>query len=115
MDYEPPSSCLKIHTTEDILHDKLQVLWVLEKTPEAPKLDPADETAVHHFEDTHIIAEDTALQEYLDLGHAEKVPSSELSLNHYYLPVHGVFKSTSLLPKFVQYSKHPLNLALGSH
>ncbi len=27
-------------------------------TPEAPKLVPADEAAVHHFEDTHIIAED---------------------------------------------------------
>ncbi len=118
-------------------------MWELEKTPEAPKLDPADEAAVHHFEDTHIIAEDgrykvrlpkcsdvstlgqsrqaaykrfiqnerslekrgklsdfnTALQEYLDLGHAEKVPSSELSLNHYYLPVHGVFKSTSTTTK----------------
>ncbi len=139
IDYEPPSSVLKIHMTEDILHDKLQVLWELEKIPNAPKLDPADEAAVHHFEDTHIIAKDgqykvrlpkcsdvstlgqsrqatykcflqnerslekrgkladfnTALQEYLDLGHAEEVPPSELSLNHYYLPVHGVFKSTS--------------------
>ncbi len=58
MDYEPASSVLKINVTEDILHDKLQVLWELEKIPNAPKLNPADEAVVHHFEDTHIIAKD---------------------------------------------------------
>ena len=39
-----------------------------------------------------------ALQEYSTLGHAEEVPSEELEKpreQHYYLPVHVVFKATS--------------------
>jgi len=40
-----------------------------------------------------------ALQEYLTLGHAEVVPSNELHLDHYYLPIHGVFKDSSTTTK----------------
>ncbi len=40
-----------------------------------------------------------ALQEYLTLGHAEIVPSDQLTLDHYYLPVHGVFKESSTTTK----------------
>ena len=39
----------------------------------------------------------TVVREYLDLGHAEKVPSADLtsSHEHYYLPMHGVTKASS--------------------
>ena len=41
-----------------------------------------------------------ALQEYVDLNHAEPVSHSDLALApHYYLPVHGVFKETSTTTK----------------
>ena len=41
-----------------------------------------------------------ALQEYVDLNHAEPVSYSDLALApHYYLPVHGVFKETSTTTK----------------
>ncbi len=36
-----------------------------------------------------------ALQEYLTLGHAEIVPEHQLTQDHYYLPVHGVFKDST--------------------
>ncbi len=40
------------------------------------------------------------LREYITLGHAEKIPWSELKLKpHYYFPVHGVFKETSTTTK----------------
>ncbi len=40
------------------------------------------------------------LREYITLGHAEKIPWSELKLKpHYYLPVHGVFKEMSTTTK----------------
>ncbi len=41
----------------------------------------------------------SALREYLQLGHAEEVTASELPLTHYYLPVHGVFKNSSTTTK----------------
>jgi len=41
----------------------------------------------------------SALREYLQLGHAEEFPASELPLTHYYLPVHGVFKNSSTTTK----------------
>ena len=40
-----------------------------------------------------------ALSEYLQLEHAEVVPEQEMANTHYYLPVHGVFKSTSTTTK----------------
>ncbi len=40
-----------------------------------------------------------AMQEYLNLQHAELVPHDELDLPSYYLPVHGVFKETSSTTK----------------
>ncbi len=40
-----------------------------------------------------------ALQEYLTLGHAEEVPPDDLQHDHYYLPVHSVFKSSSTTTK----------------
>lgn len=41
------------------------------------------------------------IQEYLDLGHAEKIPSSDLTSakEHYYLPMHGVIKESSTSTK----------------
>ncbi len=44
---------------------------------------------------------DTALREYIDLGHAHVVPRDQLQpLNPvYYMPVHGVFKDTSSTTK----------------
>ena len=41
------------------------------------------------------------VREYLDLGHAELVPPHELTAQgtHYYLPVHGVVKSSSTTTK----------------
>lgn len=42
------------------------------------------------------------LNEYVDLGHAEQVPKSDLLLHQsstYYLPVHGVTKETSTTTK----------------
>ncbi len=44
----------------------------------------------------------TALREYLSLGHAHIIPSNELKLNDsqcYYMPVHGVFKDSSTTTK----------------
>ncbi len=42
----------------------------------------------------------SALQEYLELEHAELIPSTEISVSvAYYLPVHGVFKSSSTTTK----------------
>ncbi len=40
-----------------------------------------------------------ALMDYLTLGHAEVVPDDELAQDHYYLPVHGVFKDSSTTTK----------------
>lgn len=40
-----------------------------------------------------------ALGEYLQLGHAEVVPHDERPRPHYYMPVHGVFKSSSTTTK----------------
>ncbi len=40
-----------------------------------------------------------ALTNYMTLGHAETVPADELARDHYYLPVHGVFKDTSTTTK----------------
>jgi len=40
-----------------------------------------------------------ALSEYIHLGHAEEVPNQQLPSNHYYLPVHGVFKQSSTTTK----------------
>jgi len=40
-----------------------------------------------------------ALQEYLTIGHAKEVPSENLQNDHYYLPVHSVFKSLSTTTK----------------
>ncbi len=36
----------------------LQKLWELDKLPDTPNLDPANEAVVHHFEDTHSIQSD---------------------------------------------------------
>ena len=42
----------------------------------------------------------TVVRECLSLGHAEKIPWNELKIKpHYYLPVHGVFKDSSLTTK----------------
>ncbi len=40
-----------------------------------------------------------ALSEYVHLKHAEEVPSQLIASPHYYLPVHGVFKSSSTTTK----------------
>ena len=40
-----------------------------------------------------------ALSAYLQLEHTEVVPEEEMANTHYYLPVHGVFKSTSTTTK----------------
>jgi len=40
-----------------------------------------------------------ALQEYMTLEHAERVPEDQLPDKHYYLPVHGVFKESSTTTK----------------
>ena len=39
------------------------------------------------------------VQTYLDLGHAELVPSSQLTLPNYYLPMHSVVKQSSTTTK----------------
>ncbi len=41
----------------------------------------------------------TEVAAYLELGHAEVVPEDQLDLDHYYLPVHGVFKDHSTTTK----------------
>ena len=43
----------------------------------------------------------TVVREYLELGHAEEVPPSDLSSHkeHYYLPMHGVTKASSTSTK----------------
>ncbi len=40
-----------------------------------------------------------ALKDYLTSEHAKTVPADELTRDHYYLPVHGVFKDTSTTTK----------------
>lgn len=40
------------------------------------------------------------MQEYIDLGHMEEVPSSEIAISpRYYLPHHAVFRPCSLTTK----------------
>ena len=58
MDYEPPTQLLKLQVKEDVLHQDLQRLWELEKTPETPQLSNNDEIALYHFRDTHKIEKD---------------------------------------------------------
>ncbi len=43
----------------------------------------------------------TAVREYIDLGHAHRIPHHQLqsSTPHFYLPVHGVFKEASTTTK----------------
>ena len=41
----------------------------------------------------------TQIQGYLDAGHAEPVPATELSLPHFYLPMHSVVKQSSTSTK----------------
>ena len=40
-----------------------------------------------------------ALSEYIQLDHAEEVPAADMANDHFYLPVHGVFKATSTTTK----------------
>ncbi len=58
LDYQPSTQLLKLQVKEDTLHQDLQQLWELDKTPETPHLTTEDETTLYHFQDTHEVEED---------------------------------------------------------
>ena len=49
---------LKVQAYDDHLHQSLQQLWELDKTPESPSLSANNEKAIFHFNDTHQIQPD---------------------------------------------------------
>ena len=146
VDHEESKPICKVQAYDDHLHQSLQQLWELDKTPESPSLSANDEKAIFHFNDTHQIQPDgrykiklprsdhpptigqsrhtavrrfqqnekslarkdklkafnQVLHEYVQLNHAEPVPSQDMDKSPphiYYLPIHGVFKDTSTTTK----------------
>lgn len=79
----------------------------LPRIPNPPQLGKSRNLAVRRFEQNEKSLDrkgraaefNAALSEYVQLEHAEIVPDKEMTLPHYYLPVHGVFKSSSTTTK----------------
>ena len=117
---EPPESTPMYTPTEELVQEHYLKTHIyvadpghyqvsLPKTIDQPNLGLSRPQALNRFlgnerflirKGNHV-AFQAVVQEYLDLGHAEKVPSHDLTAQkeHYYLPMHGVTKSSSTSTK----------------
>ena len=97
------------HYTEHVVHNPPKDMYEVElpRIPDSPELGESKSQAVQRYysQERTCISKGQAepfnsqIQGYLDAGHAEKVPSAELSWPNFYLPMHSVTKSSSTTTK----------------